>query len=49
MQRRMSVLMYSTSVSADGFITDRKGGFEWSGAKRGAVYEHYARTVDESE
>jgi dihydrofolate reductase len=26
----MSVLMYSMSVSVDGFIADREGGFEWS-------------------
>jgi hypothetical protein len=35
------MLIYSMSVSANGFITDREGGFEWIGAR--VVYERYVR------
>jgi dihydrofolate reductase len=38
------MLIYSMSVSADGFIADRKGGFEWTEPSEELFGFHLART-----
>ena len=38
------MLIYSMSVSVDGFITDRKGAFEWSGPSEEQFRFHIAQT-----
>ena len=39
------MLIYSMSVSVDGFIADREGAFGWTAP----IYERYGRARDESD
>jgi dihydrofolate reductase len=40
------MLLYSMSVSADGFITDREGGFEWTAPSEELFRFHTARVSE---
>ena len=40
----MGRLIYSMSVSVDGFITDREGGFDWSGPSEEQFRSHITQT-----